>query len=212
VLLPHFWLGLSKESALQLDIIAKGSFTHKSTDEREALLDQILENTPPLEPIRVEPLLRHEEASSVEAELSLPKEELLPEPENPKEDPEPIDLSPFDDDLFEDFGNTSNYLCQKKPPTPNPPSDLLDKEFLRKSIKELSAILSIEWLEETEQSMEEIVILTPPSTIQCKVRGKWVDVLYNPMVGSNLMSTSFASDFLDEKPHVLTTKSLRISP
>jgi hypothetical protein len=26
------------------------------------------------------------------------------------------------------------------------------------------------------------------------------------------MSTSFASDFLDEKPHVLTTKSLRISP
>jgi hypothetical protein len=57
VLLQHFWLGLSKESALQLDIIAEGSFTHKTTDEGEALLDRILENTPPLEPIQVEPLL-----------------------------------------------------------------------------------------------------------------------------------------------------------
>jgi hypothetical protein len=150
-LLQQFWLGLSKESALQLDITAGGSFTHKTTDKGEALLDQILENTPPLEPIQVEPLLRHEEASSAEVELSLPKEELLPEPEDPKEDPEPIDLPPFDDDLFEDFGNTSNYFCQKKPPTPNPPSDLLDKEFLRKYVKELSAILSTESLEETEQ-------------------------------------------------------------
>jgi hypothetical protein len=181
VLLQHFWLGLSKESAIQLDIAAGGSFTHKTTDEGEALLDRILENTPLLEPIQVEPLLRHEEASSAEVEFSLPKEELLPKLEDPKEDPEPINLPPFDDDLFEDFGNTLNYLCQKKPPTPNPPSDLLDKEFLRQSVKKLSAILSTEWLEETEHSMEEIVILTPPSTIQCKIQGKWVDVLYNPM-------------------------------
>jgi hypothetical protein len=168
-LLQHFWLGFSKKYALQLDITAGGSFTHKTTDEGEALLVQILENTPLLEPIRVEPLLQHEEASSAEAELSLPKEELLPEPEDPKEDPDPMDLPPFDDHLFEDFGNNSNYLYQKKPPTPNPPSDLLDKEFLRKYVKEFSTILSTGWLEETEQSMEEIVILTPPSTIQCKI-------------------------------------------
>ena len=45
VLLQHFWLGLSKESALQLDISAGGSFTHKTTAEGEALLDRILENT-----------------------------------------------------------------------------------------------------------------------------------------------------------------------
>jgi hypothetical protein len=49
-----FWLGLSKEFALQLDIAAGGSFTHKTTVEEEALLDRILENTPPLEPLRVE--------------------------------------------------------------------------------------------------------------------------------------------------------------
>jgi hypothetical protein len=51
VLLQHFWLGLSKESALQLDIAIGGSFTHKTTAEGEALLDCILENTAPLEPL-----------------------------------------------------------------------------------------------------------------------------------------------------------------
>jgi hypothetical protein len=33
ILLQHFWLGLSKETALQLDITAGGSFTHKTTAE-----------------------------------------------------------------------------------------------------------------------------------------------------------------------------------
>jgi hypothetical protein len=55
VLLQHFWLGLNKESALQLDTAAGGYFTHKTTAEGEELLDRILENTPPLEPIRFEP-------------------------------------------------------------------------------------------------------------------------------------------------------------
>ena len=41
VLLQHFWLGLRKESTLQLDITAGGSFTHKTTVEGEALLDRI---------------------------------------------------------------------------------------------------------------------------------------------------------------------------
>jgi hypothetical protein len=41
-LLQHFWLGLSKESAIGLDIVVGGSFTHKTTAEGEALLDRIL--------------------------------------------------------------------------------------------------------------------------------------------------------------------------
>ena len=47
VLFQHFLLGLSKEFALQLDITIGGSFMHKTTEEGEALLDRILENTPP---------------------------------------------------------------------------------------------------------------------------------------------------------------------
>ena len=79
MLLLHFWLGLSKESTLQLDITARGSFTHKTTEEGEALLDHILENTPPLETPRVEPMLSHEEVSSAKAEPTLSIQELLPE-------------------------------------------------------------------------------------------------------------------------------------
>ena len=79
MLLQHFWLGLSKESTLQLDITTRGSFTDKTTKEGEALLDHILENTPPLEPLRLEPMLSHEEVSSAKAEPTLSIQELLPE-------------------------------------------------------------------------------------------------------------------------------------
>ena len=40
---------------------------HKTTKEGEALLDCIVENTPPLEPLHVEPIFRLEEASSAKA-------------------------------------------------------------------------------------------------------------------------------------------------
>jgi hypothetical protein len=60
-------------------------------------------------------LKTHEEASSAKAKLSLPKEELLPKPEDPKEDPKPIDLSPFDDDLFEAL-ETPRIIYDKRNP------------------------------------------------------------------------------------------------
>ena len=164
MLLQHFWLGLSKESALQLDITAGGSFTHKTTKEGEALLDSILENTPPLEPLRVEPMLSHEEVSSVEAKPTLSIQEPLPKLEDPREGFQPLDLPPFKDDLFEDYGNTLNYLCQRRPLVPVTPLDPLDEESLRDSIKELTTIMSNEWVEELESSYEEIQIHTP-STI-----------------------------------------------
>jgi hypothetical protein len=82
VRLQHFWLGLNKESALQLDIAIGGSFTHKTTAEGEALLDRILENTPPLEPIRVEPKPIHEEVSSAEPEAITPIERPSPKPKD----------------------------------------------------------------------------------------------------------------------------------
>ena len=58
------------------------------------------------------------------------------------------------------------------------PSEPLDEEFLKESIKELTAIMSSEWVEEAERSSEEIQIRVPPSTIRCKVLGTMVDVLY----------------------------------
>ena len=39
-----------------------------------------------------------------------------------------------------------------------------------------------------------------------------MDVLYNPSVGANMMSATFDSPFLGEKPNAPTITSLRISP
>ena len=111
----------------------------------------------------------------------------------------PLDLPYFEDDFFKDFKNTSKYSYQKRPPVPITPLEPLDKESLRESIMELTAIMSSEWVVEGERSSEEILILTPSLTIHCKILGTWVHVLYNPSVGANLMSTAFASTYLAEK-------------
>jgi hypothetical protein len=169
--LQHFWLGLSKESALQLDITAGGSFTHKTTTKGEALLDRILENTPPLEPFRVALKPSHEEVSSAEAEPIKSIERLLPEPENPKKSFQSLDLPYFEDDFFEDFRNILNYACQRRPPIPVISCDPLDKELLRESIKELATIMSSEWVYEGELLSEEIQIRTPSLPIHCKIQG-----------------------------------------
>ena len=107
VLLQHFWLGLSKESALQLDLTAGGSFTHKTTAEGESLLDHILENTPLLEPLRVEPEPSHEEVSSAKTEHVPLLERPSPKPKDPEEGSQPSDLLYFEDDFFKEFVNTS---------------------------------------------------------------------------------------------------------
>jgi hypothetical protein len=144
VLLQHFWLELSKESALQLDIAARGSFTHNTTAEGEALLDCILENTPPLELLRVEPELSHEEVSLAVAEPVPSIERPSPEPEDPEEGFQPSNLPYFEDKFFKDFKNTSNYKCQKRPPVPITPLDPLDEPFLKESIEELIEVMSNE--------------------------------------------------------------------
>jgi hypothetical protein len=99
--LQHFWLGLSKEFALQLDIATRGSFTHKITVEGEALLDRILENTPLLEPLCVELELIHEEVSSAEAEPVTSIERPSTKPKDLEEDFQPLDFPFLKDDVIE---------------------------------------------------------------------------------------------------------------
>ena len=134
------------------------------------LLDRILENTSSTEPLRVEPKSSHEEVSSVEFESLLPTlldSTVGPSPElgTLEEEIQPPELPFFKEELFEDFGNTSNYSCRKKPPVPITPLDPLDKDFLRKTIKELTAIMSSKWVEEAKLSSEEIQIRVPSLTI-----------------------------------------------
>ena len=123
VLLQHFWLGLSKESTLQLDISAGGLFTHKTTAEGEALLDRILENTSFIETLPAAESSSHEEVLLVDytnppSDLVEPTTESSPEPETPKKKEIPPLEFPFEfeEDLFEYFGNTTNYPHVKRPP------------------------------------------------------------------------------------------------
>jgi hypothetical protein len=68
--------------------------------EWEALLDRILENTPPLEPLRVEHELNHKEVSSAKAKPIAPLERPSPEPKDLEEGFQPSDLSYFVDDFL----------------------------------------------------------------------------------------------------------------
>jgi hypothetical protein len=156
VLLQHFWLGLNKESALMLDTSVGGSFTHKTVEEGEALLDC---NTSPLEPLCVELEPCFEEVSSAEAETNAQPETSSPEPDELRENPLPYALPCFDDNFIDDFGNYSKYNKKKinhVRVTPEP-----DHDSLKESIKELTAIMSNEWTNERESSSEVIQICSP---------------------------------------------------
>jgi hypothetical protein len=157
-------------------------------------------------------MLSHEEVSSTMAEPTLSIQEPSPEPEDLGEGLQPLDLPPVEDDLFKDFENTSNYSYQKRPPVPVTPLDPLDKEILKEIIRELTTIMSSEWAEEVEHSSREIQIHTPSLPIQCRIYGTWVEALYNPIVGANLMSASFAHTYLGNERFSPTTKSFRNTP
>jgi hypothetical protein len=183
MLLQHFWLGLNKES--ELDIAAGGSFTHKTIEEGEALLDRILENTPHLEPLHVEPMLSPEEVSSAEAEPTPSIQRTSPELEDPEEGFQPSDLPYFEDDFFEDFRNTSNYLCQKRPPVPITPVDPLDESFLRESVKEVIAIMKSEWVEEAELFLKKFrftPLLQPFNANSTELRWMFYTILWSEQI------------------------------
>nr|CAD39980.2 OSJNBa0032B23.4 [Oryza sativa Japonica Group] len=149
----------NKESAENLDISTRGSFAHKTTAEGRELLDLILVNdffgrseaVPEVKII-------HEESLHVESE-----EEEIHSLEIPFQ---------FEEDLFEDYGNTSNYSCEKRPPTKVNSNDPLDKAMLKETVKKLTIIMSNEWLREGELSSESIQIRCPASTITCLIGGR----------------------------------------
>ena len=117
----------------------------------------------------------------------------------------------FEDDLFKDYGNTSNYLYQKRPPVPVGPTEPLDKAFLKEMVRDLTAVMSSEWVQEGELSSESLQIIAPSLTIHCFIQGTLGEVLYNPMVGANIMSASYVLTHL-ENALVPTEKTLRIAP
>ena len=76
-------------------------------------------------------------------------------------------------------------------------------------MKELVSIISNEWLEESELSSYVIRIDSPFISIRCQINKAPFVALYNPVVGVNIMSTSFAHDLLKDMPLTPTTKLLK---
>jgi hypothetical protein len=70
-----------------------------------------------------------------------------PEPRAPKDETSrsPILHLAFEDDPFEDYGNTSNYQCRGKPSIPVTPPDPEEIVFFRNTDRELTTILTQEW-------------------------------------------------------------------
>ena len=138
--LQHFWLGLSKESALQLGITAGGSFTHKTTAKGEALLDRILENTSFTETLPATGSSSHEEVPLVVSTSPSPTHlepttEPSPEPETMEEEEIQPPEFPFniEEDGFQNFGNTSMYPREKRPPVLRNPVNPYRQSFSTRS-------------------------------------------------------------------------------
>jgi len=102
----------------------------------------------------------------------------------------------IEDDFFDDFGNTTFYHKIIQPqqsrdfnPNFSHPDDL---KFFREVIRELIFILGDDWLIESEQSLEVIRFKSPSVIIKLQVDSHPFEALYNPVVGVNIMSYTFA--------------------
>jgi hypothetical protein len=128
---------------------------------------------------------------------------LDPEPPEEKETPILDFMLEFEDELFDEYGNISNYHMMRKPQeSRNPPSikslDPSEEDFFKKTTKELVSVLSNEWLEESELSPEIIRLDSPSVTIECQLDKAPFDSFYNSIVGVNIMSATFAQDLLKD--------------
>jgi hypothetical protein len=87
--------------------------------------------------------------------LEPPQPLAIPDPEPPEEEKTPISdfILEMKDEIFDEYGNTSNYYMMRKPQqSRHPPSikslDPSEEDFFKKTTKELISVLSNEWLEE----------------------------------------------------------------
>jgi len=72
--------------------------------------------------------------------------------------------------------------------------------------------MSNEWTNERESSSEVIQICSPSRTIHCKIQDDWVETLYNPTIGANIVSLGFAITDLCDKTLDPTNLSFRDGP
>jgi len=119
----------------------------------------------------------------------------------------------FEDELFSNFRNTSNYYAIWKSLAPSAPNQhVLDptiEKLFKKTVKKLTMIVSNEWLRESKLSPEVIHLDSPSTSIRCQIHKTSFNAFYNPVVGVNIMSKSFAHTLLGNMHLTPTTKLLK---
>ena len=128
VLLEHFYSGLDMGSASYLDMTAGGSFAHKTLAKGMEILEIMSENTSFVAestPSQEQRKSSDEDIPVAEPDrsLSIPLDSALEISLEPrvleKEEIRTPELHyKFEDDPFEYFKTTSNYVCKRRPPVP----------------------------------------------------------------------------------------------
>jgi len=182
---------------------------HITVDRAKTILTNILNDLP------------KEKEELLEEESQLAENKLLPNSSQPiVELANETEITPnskwifeIEDDFFDDFGNTTFYHKIIKPQQSrdfNPNfSHLDDLKFLIEVVRELIFILGDDWLIESKQSCEVIRFNSPSMVIKLQVHSYPFEALYNPFVGVNIMSYTFAKEFLIDIPLIPTNKLLK---
>ena len=118
ILLQHFYMGLDRKTSKRLNTASGGLFLHVFANSGRSILTKILENTP-----------KEVEKKSLEEKFQIAKPESLPDPspslvildpKPPKKEETPIldFLLEFEDELFDEYGDNSNYHTIRRPQKP----------------------------------------------------------------------------------------------
>ena len=116
-------------------------------------MDRILENTSFTETLRAAGSSSHEEVLLVDSTSRSPTHlepttEPSPEPETTEEEEIQPPEFPFniEEDIFQNFGNTSMYPREKRPPVPKEPINPPGRASLKEAVKGVTAIMNSEWV------------------------------------------------------------------
>ena len=115
ILLQHFYMGLDRKTSKRLETASGGSFLQVSANSGRSILTKILENIP--KEVEKKPLEEESQIAELEPLPSTSPTLAIPNPEPPEKEETPIldFMLEFEDELFDEYGNTSNYHTMRRP-------------------------------------------------------------------------------------------------
>ena len=140
-----------------MDTIPGGSLAYKTPEEGKEILDRLVQNVLP-DHDRV--FVQLDDSASIKTQPTSPKSPPANESIDQDDDSFRIeDIFYFEDEIFEDYGNTSNYFFEKKPQKVVI-TDPWERKFFAESTTQNSAILSEGW------SVASATSHSPPRSIE----------------------------------------------